>query len=153
MLPHAWDGTYTERAWSGHTVVRVHRRGERWSVWRWHDGVRWADDWYGNLEAPWRRSPIGFDTQDWVLDLVGAGDPVRGPWSVTFKDEDELAWMVEKGLVTTAQAAGVRRSGEQLMDSAMAGRWPFDADWDAWLPDPAWARVPLPAHWDHLGRE
>jgi len=148
VLPADWDGTHDERVWTGDTVVRVHRRGERWSVWRWHDGRRWTDAWYGNLESPWRRSRIGFDTQDWALDVVGTGDPVEGPWSVRYKDQDELEWMVERGSVSAAQAAHVRQVGARLMDRAADAAWPFDADWDAWLPDPGWTAVPLPERWD-----
>ncbi|GIG23475.1 hypothetical protein Cch01nite_41990 [Cellulomonas chitinilytica] len=147
VLPAAWDGSHDERAWEGETVVRVHRRGDPWSVWRWHDGTRWTDVWYGNLESPWRRSPIGFDTQDWALDVVGLGDPLGGPWRVVLKDEDELAWMVEHGAVTPAQAAHVREVGETLTSRAQESRWPFDADWDVWLPEPRWAAVPMPARW------
>lgn len=150
VLPSAWDGTYAERAWTGDTVVRVHRRGDRWSVWRWHDGRRWTDVWYGNLEAPWRRSPFGFDSQDWALDVVGTGHPVDGPWRVRFKDEDELAWMVDEGHVSPTHADHVREVGARLLRHAQDAGWPFDADWDAWLPDPRWAAVPLPEGWERL---
>lgn len=150
VLPSTWDGTHDHRLWQGHTVVRVHRRGDRWSVWRWHDGARWTDDWYGNLESPWRRSRTGFDTQDWALDVVGSGHPVGGPWAVRFKDEDELAWMVDRGSVSPTGAAHVRSVGTRLLQHAEEVRWPFDADWDAWLPDPRWTAVPMPADWRRL---
>jgi len=150
VLPAAWDGTYEERAWQGHTVVRVHRRGDPWSVWRWHDGERWTDVWYGNLESPWRRSAIGFDSQDWALDVVGVGDPSDGPWTVGFKDEDELAWMVDRDYVSERHAAHVRTVGERLLEHARDAGWPFAADWDAWLPDARWAPVPLPDGWERL---
>jgi len=150
ILPGTWDGTHVERTWAGQTVVRVHRRGERWSVWRWHDGTSWTDAWYGNLESPWRRSPLGFDTQDWALDVVGTGHPTAGPWAVRYKDEDELAWLVDQGSVTAEQAGHVRRTGARLMGRATRAAWPFDADWDAWLHDPRWAPVPMPPGWDRL---
>jgi len=150
VLPAAWDGTYEERVWQGATVVRVHRRGDRWSVWRWHDGERWGDVWYGNLESPWRRSALGFESQDWALDVVGRGDPTGDAWRVGLKDEDELAWMVQRGYVTEQQAAHVHDVGAHLLQRAREARWPFDADWDAWLPEPAWGAVALPPGWDRL---
>lgn len=153
VLPAAWDGTYAERVWQGHTVVRVHRRGDRWSVWRWHDGERWTDKWYGNLESPWRRSTVGFDTQDWALDVVAAGDPLGGPWTVAFKDEDELSWMVNQGHVTQLHGRHIRAVGHRLLRHARDAGWPFDADWDAWLPDARWAAVPLPHGWEQLPGE
>ena len=79
-------------------MVRVHPRGEAcWSLWRWHDGENWVGDWYGNLESPWRRSAVGYDTQDWALDVVGEGSRALKGLAVRFKDEDELDWYVEQG--------------------------------------------------------
>ena len=118
-----------------------------WSVWRWHDGVRWSDGWYGNLESPWQRSEIGYDSQDWALDVVAAGTPGAPNWVVGFKDEDELEWMVGQGAVSGYQAAFVREAGERLMAGAVTAGWPFDADWDQWLPDPSWQSVSLPPTW------
>ena len=152
VLPATWDGTYDERVWQGHTVVRVHRRGDRWSVWRWHDGERWTPRWYGNLESPWRRSTLGFDTQDWALDVVAAGSPLDGPWTVGLKDEDELAWMVDRGYITDLHAHHVRAVGARLLQHARDAGWPFDADWDAWLPDARWPTVPVPDGWERLPR-
>lgn len=67
VAPGDWDGSYELSTWRGDAVVRVHRPGEPWSIWRWHDGTDWTRRWYGNLEAPWRRTPIGYDMQDWAL--------------------------------------------------------------------------------------
>jgi Protein of unknown function (DUF402) len=150
VLPATWDGRHNNLVWEGQTVVRVHRRGDRWSVWRWHDGARWTDDWYGNLESPWRRSPIGFDTQDWALDVVGTGHPVEGPWAVRYKDDDELTWRVDRGALSAAHAAHIRKFGAKLMQRAQEALWPFNADWDAWLPDPDWTAVPMPEGWRQL---
>jgi hypothetical protein len=142
-----WDGGYDERAWRGDVVVRVHRRGEEWSVWRWHDGRAWSTHWYGNLEAPWRRTPLGFDTQDWALDVVAAGAVGSGDWEVGLKDADELEWFADRGMVCRAEVAYIHAVGERLAERASAGTWPFDADWDSWLPDPRWAPTSLPANW------
>lgn len=150
ILPRDWHGEYHERGWSGHTVVRVHRAGDPWSVWRWHDGSAWLDQWYGNLESPWQRTVLGFDTQDWALDVVGVGHPGTAEWRVASKDEDELDWMVEQGTVTAAQAAEVREAGAELTRLAVAGGWPFDADWGAWVPDPGLVPIPMPEGWSRV---
>jgi hypothetical protein len=38
---------------------------------------------------------------------VGTGNLVEGPWSVEYKDQDELEWMVDRGPVSAAPAAHV----------------------------------------------
>ncbi|WP_022901438.1 DUF402 domain-containing protein [Humibacter albus] len=150
VLPDAWDGTHGEHRWSGSTVVRVHRHGDPWSVWRWHDGENWVGTWYGNLEQPWRRTDIGFDTCDWTLDVVCSGTPGDPDWNVYYKDEDELAWLLDVGAVTEDEAGQARDAGERLTHIALDGGWPFDADWDAWTPDPAWPPAVLPGNWREL---
>jgi hypothetical protein len=144
VLNEDWAGEYVERTWFGESVVRVHRAGDPWSVWRWHDGRDWTGDWYGNLESPWVRVDGGFDTQDWALDVVGVGTPRTAGWAVHFKDVDELAYFVERGNVSAEAAATVHAAGDRLAAVARAGSWPFDADWSAWIPDPAWVAIPLP---------
>ncbi|KRC61288.1 hypothetical protein ASE14_10325 [Agromyces sp. Root81] len=150
VLADDWNGTHDARPWDGDAVVRVHRRGEPWSVWRWHDGRDWSSVWYGNLEEPWRRSAVGFDTEDWTLDVVGEGDPIDGPWEVGYKDEDELAWLLEVGAMSSGEAERARLAGERLTAIAQGATWPFDADWTPWVPDEAWGAVPMPVDWRRL---
>ena len=143
VLNEDWAGDYAERTWEGEAVVRVHRPGEPWSVWRWHDGENWVGDWYGNLESPWTRVAGGFDSQDWALDVVATGAPGTADWRVWFKDEDELAYFVARKQVEPEDAALVREAGDRLAEIARSGGWPFDADWSEWVPDQSWAPVPL----------
>jgi hypothetical protein len=130
-----WGGAHHMGAWSGDTVVRVHRWGEPWSVWRWHTGLAWTDRWYGNLERPWRRTPSGFDTQDWALDIVAQGAPGTTGWMPAYKDDDELQWMIERGTVTDLEGGFVRATGAALMERFVHAASPLDADWEQWLPD------------------
>lgn len=147
VLADAWDGDYDRRLWQGHAVVRVHRAGEPWSVWRWHDGEAWVGEWYGNLETPWNRTTIGFDSQDWALDVVGAGDPADPSWSVRYKDEDELAWLAEAGAMSPAEVDAARSAGDRLTRIARQPAWPFDADWSPWVPAASLTPVPMPVGW------
>ncbi len=139
MYPGGWDGGHQETPWRGPGVLRVHRRGDPWSVWRWRDGAGWRPGCYVNLEQPWRRTAHGFDTRDWVLDLVLDADGAP-----TWKDADELAWCEQMGTVTAEHAADVRRAGRQALAAARAGEFPFAADWDRWTVDGTTA-VPDPA--------
>ena len=135
---------FAEGIWTGDGVLRVHRPGQEWSIWRWlgHDRS-WSTRWYVNLEEPWLASPGGFDTEDWILDVV-VEDGTR--WS--FKDADELDWALRSGRFSADEVARIRRAGDRAVAVVEAGDWPFNADWDRWLP-PEGLDVPvLQPGWD-----
>ncbi len=143
MQPGGWDGGHARDPWVGNGVVRAHRRGTPWSAWRWVDsGGRWEPGFYVNLERPWLAGPLGYDSEDWILDLVIDTDLVGWTW----KDEDELGWAQQVGAVSAEHAAEVRIAGAQALAAAQQGSWPFRARWDDWLPDPSW---PHPAAGPH----
>lgn len=134
IVDSLWTGSYTLGVWDGESVVRIHRRGECWSIWRFHDGHDWSRAWYGNLETPWTRTAIGYDTQDWTLDVVADGVPGTDDWDVRLKDDDELDWFVAQGTYTTEQAASIREIGRTLAhDLNLAGR-EEGTRWGAWTP-------------------
>lgn len=129
-----WDGRYDIAAWEGATAVRVHPRGQRWSIWRWHDGNDWLAAWYGNLESPWQATAIGYDTEDWALDVVARGVPGTTDWVVGLKDEDELEWFVDQGRYTSEQARRIRLVGQNLADLLQSGQGLTNRDWSRWVP-------------------
>ena len=143
MLANDWDGTHALTEWLGLGVLRVHRFGRPWSVWRWLDAVRgWSEDFYVNLEDPWRPTPIGFDTGDWILDVVARDDR-----SWRFKDEDELAWAESTGVVSAEWAQRARTAAVAAIADIEAWTWPFNANWDDWTP-PISAELPtLSSEW------
>lgn len=145
-----WNGSYDLGSWEGETVVRVHRRGQCWSIWRWHDGHDWGRTWYGNLEAPWRRTATGYDTQDWALDVVAEGVPGGADWSVRFKDEDELQWYVSQGVCSIEQAESIRHVGQILMDSLRRTGEAEAEDWERWVPSLEVRPTRLPDGWRSL---
>jgi hypothetical protein len=143
MVPSGWDGGHDEVEWLGQGVPRVRRFGEPWSVWRWLDAdSRWSDDFSVNLEDPWRRTPIGSDSGDWILDIVARAD---GSWR--FKDEDELAWASETGEADPAWVARTWRAAERAIGRITAHDWPFAADWNEWLPPHSDELPALPEDW------
>jgi hypothetical protein len=103
--------------------------------------------WYVNLEKPLTRTPIGFDYTDHLLDVLVSPD--RSSWR--WKDEDELAEAVERGVFSPADAESFRAAGEQAVEHLASGAPPFDRDWSSWRPDPAWSRPELPQGWDRAG--
>jgi hypothetical protein len=129
--------------WTGDGVLRVHRPGQQWSTWRWLSSHRtWSSQWYVNLEEPWLRSASGFDTEDWILDVVVGDEGWR------YKDEDELDWAVASGRFSSKEVERIRQAGTDAVAVVEARAWPFDADWNEWLP-PEGLPVPLlQSGWD-----
>ena len=100
--------------------------------------------WYINLESAYRRTPIGFDFTDHVLDLVVEPDLADWQW----KDEDELTRAVALGLVTQTQADAFHAEGRRAIARLKAKLPPFADGWETWRPAPAWPIPPLPCNWD-----
>lgn len=139
--PHPWLG---KRAWEGHGVLMLRRPGEAYSVWHfWGGPERSFAGWYLNLEEPFRRTPVGYDTQDLELDVW---IPVDGPWR--FKDEEQLEQRVREGRYTEEQAAATRALGHELGAMLDNGeRW-WDRQWAGFEPDPSWRAPAFPAGWE-----
>ncbi len=101
--------------------------------------------WYVNLETPWRRTPVGFDTTDHVLDIWVLPDR-----SWRWKDEEELQEAVEAGLFTPQQAKAIRHEGERVLERVEAWTEPFNEGWEEWRPDSSWPMPSVPEGWDRL---
>ena len=104
--------------------------------------------WYVNLEEPLKRTAIGFDYLDQLLDIEIAVDLSSWKW----KDEDELEAAVERGVMTPEDADRVREEGEKVIAALDAGESPFDEPWERWRPDPGWTAPGLPDGWSDLCR-
>ena len=99
----------------------------------------WSTDWtfhgcYVNMQSPLREHDGALEYTDWFLDA-------RIPPSLDsyeWKDEDELAEALARGLLTEAQALDVRASGERAIEHVLHREPPFDRDWASWRPDPSW---------------
>lgn len=100
---------------------------------------RW---WYINLQEPLRKTRLGFDTSDQVLDILGFPD---GTWR--WKDEHELELAVELDLFSPEQAEEIRMEGERAV--SLIENHPVLVDgWVEWRPDPSWTIPPaLPVNW------
>jgi Protein of unknown function (DUF402) len=94
--------------------------------------------WYVNLQEPLRRSPLGFDTDDLVLDIRVQPD---GTWQ--WKDEDELQEAVRLGRFSEAEARAIRAEGERVLQDR-----PWPTGWEDGYPDPDWGLPELPGGWD-----
>ncbi len=142
-----WDGGHRDVTWHSADVVRLYQEGDAFSIWIARDEATRVVVWrYINLEAPWRRTAIGFDSRDWWLDLWS--DPGSDEWQ--WKDEDEIAWLVQEGRVDDTFAAEVRGHGEEAVRRIRAGTTLLDPSWSSWRPDPAWQLPVIPPSWRDL---
>ncbi len=99
--------------------------------------------WYVNFQRPLRRTGIGFDTFDLLLDLVVEPDLSAWRW----KDEDEYAQGRRLGVVDDADHRAVGQAREQVLAMVERREGPFapDSGWPQWRSDPSWPATVLPA--------
>jgi hypothetical protein len=136
--PHPWS---SRDRWEGHGVLQLQRPGEMHAIWVfWHGPEREFRGWYVNLQEPFRRTSLGFDTQDLELDIVVGLD---GSWH--YKDSEKLELWVERGRWTEMEVAEIRREGAAIAAELEAGRRWWSEDWASWEPDPACDVPALPA--------
>jgi hypothetical protein len=136
-----WDGGYQDRVWKNTNVLMFHRIGDAYSFWLARNDTTLAW-WYVNLEEPWRETAIGFDSRDNILDRYAGPD---GEWH--WKDEDELAWQIEQGLVAPSREAELRAEGELALKRFRRHDPPLDQPWLNFRPNPGWAIPVLPEGW------
>jgi hypothetical protein len=139
--PHPWS---PQPAWRGHGVLMLQRPGESFAVWHFWEGPNRAfARWYVNFQEPFRRTTVGYDTQDLELDLVVYPDR-----SWRLKDADLVEQRVREGRFTAAVADSIRADAQRMIRELGAGRCSFDDRWAAWQPDPSWAPPALPPGWE-----
>lgn len=136
------EWVFRDAVWDVDTLVLL-RHGRWHAVWvSWlPSGEHWG--WYVNLQRPFRRTEIGFETMDLVLDVII--DPDR---SWRWKDEDELETWVRRGVVEPELAERIRAEGLEVVGRAERDEPPFSEPWPEWRPDPAWELPELPEGWN-----
>jgi hypothetical protein len=139
-IVHPWGH---RRAWEGHGILVLHRPGDAYSVWLFWDGPdREFWGWYLNLEEPFRRTALGYDTRDHELDLWSQD---RRTWH--WKDVEMLDQRVAEGLLTAAEAEAIRAEGDRLYAEVDGGGGWWDDAWAEWTPPAEWKPPRLPPGW------
>lgn len=129
--------------WSLNTM-RLMFPGRAHSVWlSWHAQDGSFIGYYVNLEEPYRRTPIGFDTNDHTLDIVVTPD-LRWSW----KDEDALEGQLRDGNYSAELIDEIQREAASVVAAIDSHEPPFSDGWEQWRPDPAWPVPTLPANWN-----
>lgn len=122
--------------------IRLYLPGQRFAV-----GLTFDDDhalvsWYGNLEAPFIRTPIGIDSRDYALDVLAFPD---GRWH--WKDEDEFKRRLEIGIDSPEHQARVRAAGQEFITRFENSLSPFSDGWQDWYAPASWQPPELPENW------
>jgi len=144
LVPSEW-ALVSER-WSTEALRLVTPGAAHSVILFWTEGFREVRFWYVNLEEPLRRTTLGFDYMDQVLDIYISADMSEWQW----KDEDEMEEARALGMITPQKALEIRAEGERVIEHMRSGRPPFNGGWESWRPDPAWPIPELPAGWDVL---
>lgn len=138
--PHPWS---SRDRWEGHGVLQLQRPGEMHAVWVfWHGPEREFRGWYVNLQEPFRRTRLGFDTQDLELDIVVGID---GSWR--YKDDEKLESWIDRGRWSASEIETIRREGARVAAELGTGRRWWADEWAAWRPDPDWVAPQLSQDW------
>jgi hypothetical protein len=129
-----------------HDTLRLMFPGAAHSVWLFWEGdgaSRRLLRYFVNLEEPFRRTPLGFETQDHTLDIV-----VTPGLACQWRDEEDFDNHVALGLYPPELAAAARAEGLRVIDAIARGTHPCLQGWAAWSPDPRWPVPALPGAWD-----
>lgn len=137
---HPWQ---PNREWKGNGVLILQRPGDAYAVWHfWAGDERRFEAWYINLQAPLRRTAIGYDTQDHELDLVVLSD---GQWF--FKDDEKMEQRIAEGRYSADEVVEIRAFGTRIGEMLDAGQTWWDPALTTWSPDPSWGTPALPSGW------
>jgi Protein of unknown function (DUF402) len=135
--PHPWLG---KERWHGHGTLMLQRPADWYAVWVfWSGPKREFRGWYLNLQEPFRRTELGYDTQDLELDIWL---PREGGYEL--KDDERLEQRVEEGRFTPEQVREIRAEAARILAEVESeGRWWPDS-WSEWQPDPDWPTPTFP---------
>ena len=112
----------------------------------WESGHVKFNCWYVNLQEPLRRTPMGLDTMDQLLDIVIEPDLSSWHW----KDEDEFADTINHGVYSLAEAQAIREEGERVIKTMQDANSLLIQGWEKWRPPTDWQIPEFPAKWDDL---
>jgi hypothetical protein len=133
--------------WTDNDILSLNIPGAACSI-----ELMWSTDthslrcWYVHLQQPLRRTRIGFDTMDQMLDIVISPDRLSWQW----KDEDEFAEAEALGVYSQVKAQAIRAEGERVIAMLNAQASPFCDGWEKWVPPKEWSIPDFPAGWENL---
>lgn len=137
------DWVYGDHVWDVSCLWLV-RPGDWHAVWvSWLEGAHYG--WYINLQRPYRRTALGIEAMDLMLDVVAEPD-LTWRW----KDAEEFDELVDRGIFDVDTGHRVRGEAEAVIRRIEAREEPFSEPWPDWRPDPGWSPPVLPDGWDEV---
>lgn len=145
--PRRWDQGWllVEATWRRSEALIVIRPEQFRAVW-----VQWSKDrvfqgWDVNIQSRLRRTHLGFDIQDYQLDII-IGPDRQWRW----KDEDELALAIKLGRLTAAQGETIQAEGQRAVEEIERNGVPYSDGWEHWRPSTALTSPKLTPDWGDL---
>lgn len=133
--------------WERTDVLFLIVPGEAFSTYvMWETGTRNLECWYVNLQEPIKRTRIGFDTMDNMLDVVISPDMSKWRW----KDDDEFAEAQKVGFYSNEQAREIWSEGEKAVGLITSERRSLYEEWEKWQANPQWEIPKLSPYWDKV---
>jgi hypothetical protein len=133
--------------WEGGDVLYLLQPGVGYMVTGVWDLDHVLDHWKIDLIEPMRRTALGFDYMDQLLDVIVSAD--RADWR--WKDRDEVQEAEEQGLFTTEQVNDLYERGKRALRAFRSYESPFDESWQHWGPDSDWQTpFDLPEGWERV---
>ena len=126
-------------------VLRLMFPGKPYSIWLFWEGSpgpRRFTTYYVNFEEPFRRTEIGFDTNDHTLDILVAPD-----LSWRWKDRDDFDGLIASGNFSTEFGAEVEAAAREAVTLIESRLSPFCDAWDRWSCPEEWGTPALHPHW------
>lgn len=137
----------TDCQWERTDVLFLIIPGESFSTYAmWQTGTKNLDCWYANLQEPIKRTRIGFDTMDNMLDVVISPDMSKWRW----KDDDEFAEAQKVGFYSSEKAREIWAEGEKAVRLITSERRSLYEEWRKWRANPQWEIPKLSPHWDKV---
>ena len=135
--------------WHTNDVLMLFYPGKNFAIWpMWRHESGDFGVWYVDLQAPFRRTEIGFDVQDHDLDIV-----VQPDFSWRWKDEEDVRELVAHGCWSQERADSVKGDGLEVVELIESQTAPFNEGWEQWHPDPNWRIPVLPVQWENSAVE
>jgi hypothetical protein len=135
------------RNWTDNDILSLNPRGAAHSIeLMWDGSTHGLRCWYVHLQEPMRRSPIGFDTMDQMLDIVISPDWLSWSW----KDEDEFSEAGAIGLYPFEKVQAIRQEAALVIERLKANMSPFCDGWENWRPPAGWRIPQFPDGWQDV---
>ena len=133
--------------WNRTDVLFLVVPGDSFSVYiMWDTATKNLDCWYINLQEPIRRTKIGFDTMDNMLDVVVSPDMTKWIW----KDDDEFVEAQKVGFYSSEKAREIWAEGEKAVRLLTSERRSLYEEWEKWRANPEWEIPKLSPLWDKV---